>query len=242
MDGHYDDSSEALVNPVDVSEVEALLAAGPRQFLRDGRRFTHLLERMRMTLQEHRRQTLSFERYLATQSETLRRTGMPTTLNPMDAIRFLDDEQKEILFDAIAREQIQMLRDLVRTAQEERAAVDEQLTLVREVATNLAQMPEIPPHVRAEVAGLLAGLPREVAPVSEPALIKQPDPERPQPRTAQHSPPPLPADCSDTNSGGSSESAPVYIDPYGPAPSATAEEIIYSDPYGPARVSTGSKG
>lgn len=238
MDGQYDASDDALVNPVDLTEVHSLLAAGPRQFLRDGRRITHLLERMRLTLEEHRRQTLSFERYIAEQTEALRRTGMPTTLNPMDAMRFLDDEQKEILFDALAREQMQMLRQLVAVAQRERAVLQEQLSLVREVATALAQMPEIPPHVRADVANLLSRLPREAAQVSEPLLIKQPDPEPPKPRQrSPHVEPPPPANRSD-----GAKPSPIYIDPYAPAPESSGEETIYADPYGPTPVTTGRKG
>lgn len=224
--------------PLDASEVAALIATGPRALQRDGKKLMSLLRRMQVSLERHKRQSLAYERHLTELSQAQQRTGgRPTTLNPLDAARFLDDAQKELLFDAFSREQLRQLRHLIQQAQSEREVVSAQLKLVRDAGAAMMGLPQLPPAMRADIAALLGGLPLEAADVTVPGMLELPE------KPAQSTPSP-PLTKSEGTTGGfeaetaeehvevneaAQEEVPVYVDPYAPIQAGNG---VYRDPYG----------
>ena len=173
----YDSSDEALFRLVDIDELDALLAAGARPVARDAGKVIHLLTRMRTTLESHRATVTGLHRHVGQMNEHLQRVGQATTLNPMDALRYLDDEQRELLFDRIARDRLSMLRHMVEQAESTREHLVTELEQVRDAAAAMAQRPDLPSDVRADFTRLLAFLPSEVRPVNRPGLLDYPDPK-----------------------------------------------------------------
>lgn len=237
--GRYDDSEAALFSQVDVAEIDELLKVGVRQFLKDGSKIVHLLTRVRMTLVAAHMTISSMRRQMNEQSAHLARIGTPTTLNPLDALKYLDDEEKERIFDRIARERLKMLRDLIARAQGDAAAVSGELSAVRGVALSLSQTADLPPHVRAEATKLLASLPEGPSPVHYPGMLDYPDPEptfaaREAP-AAQQSPRTWAPDITPIEAATPAvRSRPVtYVDPYG-APTSPAAQPTYVNPYAKA--------
>ena len=238
--GRYDDSEAALFSQVDVDEIDTLLKVGVRQFLKDGSKIVHLLTRVRMTLVAAHTTISSMRRQMNEQSAHLARIGTPTTLNPLDALKYLDDEEKERIFDRIARERLKLLRDLVVRAQGDAAAVGGELAAVREVAVSLSQMADLPPHVRAEATKLLASLPDAPSTVHYPAMLDYPDPAPTfAPREAERPLPPEPTFRAEPATPAAPPAPPAgsrpatFVDPYGSANSRTARPT-YVDPYAKA--------
>lgn len=232
----YDDSDLALVRQVDVAELDRLLAVPVKTLVKNPQHVTHLLTRVRSTLAAAHETVAGMRRHIEQQQSYLARVGTPTTLNPLDAVRFLDDEQKELIFSRIARDRLANLRRLVDRAESERAAVEADLEVVRSVARALAEQTDLPPHVRAHVTRQLAALPRQVSPVHRPGMLDYPDLE-PEPR---ETPPPslpasgpvFPAPVAPAANGGPSPQPdpgpPQFRDPWGPT---THAPVRFVDPY-----------
>lgn len=219
MTERYDDSELALYSQVSVAEVDALLGDGARSPLRDSDRLMHFLTRVRSTLIAAHEAMAGMRRHIHEQQAHLARVGTATTLNPLDALRYLEDEQKEFIFDRIARERLKNLRTLVDRAQTDAAVVTQELESVRSVARGLAQMTDLPPHVRAEATRLLASLPRDTHQVHYPPILDYPEPEP--------LPAPAPSPAPDPRPSGTQ---PVFADPYAPNPSGPAQPT-FVDPY-----------
>lgn len=236
---HRPDPQDDTYLPVTVEEIDALLAMGPRKFLRDGSRVQSLLHRFRFTLVHGQQTVRSLQRHIIAQSSQRTRAGTPTTLNPLDAVRYLDDEQKELIFDSLARERLAHLRALVTRAEEEQAVLADQLATVRDVATALTQQADLPAHVRADLARQLASLPVEPATVHHPAMLEFPDPEPPELTTSPTAPPPAHANAPDP----AGDPLPAYVDPYqtggDDTPQSTTPTFI--DPYNPDESTPGTR-
>ena len=232
----YDDSEANLLRPVEVAEVRNLLAGGVRHLAKHPGHLTHLLTRMLHTLTEADEARYGLLRHVAEQTNQSARTGAPTTLNPLDALRYLDDDQKEQIVDRITRERLGVLRALVERAQQDREVLVGQLATVRLVATTLSEQVDLPPHVRAAITRQLASLPTQAGEVHYPTMLDMPDPEPAPPPPARTAPvrpgaahpglsqvtPPAAVTYVDPYSA-----APTYVDPYSTPPTAGA----FSDPY-----------
>lgn len=241
---HYDTSEEALYVPVSLEELSALIQAGGRPVLRDSTRLTHLLKRVAVTLKAAKDQNKGHQRTIIQLQEHLNRVGLATTLNPVDALRYLDDDQRELLFDRISRDRLRMLRQMTEKAEKAREDLLAQAHEVRQTATQVAQRPDLPADIRAEFTKLLARLPDDVPPVDRPALLDYPDlPEEPRPAPPVTSFPapvaspqataPAPAvepdPVEDDAAEAQEEATPVWVDPFGP----TDGEPVYRDPLAP---------
>jgi hypothetical protein len=235
---HYDSSAEALFRPVEVDELSSLIATGGRA-VRDPHRLVHLLTRMRTTVTDSRETVTGLHRHIAQMQEYLGRTGTATTLNPADALRYLDDEQKENLFNRIARDRLKMLRVLVDNAEATRDELVGQLGQVRAAATAMAQRPDLPPAVRADFTRMLAYLPSEVRAVHRSGMLDYPDLPDPAAESAAAAGP-----APDAAVAG--QAAPVRRTLAGLAPgaspaplSAAVVEPLYLDPYSGGRTQPG---
>lgn len=173
----YDSSDDALYRAVSAAELEALIQASGRPVVRDAGKLVHLLTRVRGTLAEEQQKVAGLQRQIVDMRDKMGRVGQATTLNPLDAVRWLDDEQLELAFTRIARERLAMLRSLVDRAEDTRARLEGELAQVRSAAEYMAQRADLPLGVRGEFASLLGTLPRDVPPVTRPGVLDYPDPD-----------------------------------------------------------------
>lgn len=229
----YDTSEEALQRPVYAEELTAIIDSGGRGM--NATRLVHLLRRTRATLANASRVTADLHRHIASLQEHSRNSGVATTLNPVDALRFLDDRQKEQLFGHLARSQLNQLRALVDRAQSTSDKVNATLEELRAITTSLSQRPDLPSHVRAEIAHLVASLPQATVDVYRPPMLDFPDDEPPAPAPAPPEPTaPAPGPRPTfVDPYGPAAPAPTFIDPYRSG-SSPGGPVGYADPYSPS--------
>lgn len=234
--------------PVEVPEVDVLLESNLRAWAKDPERLEAFLWRVRETLSEATARAKAQQRQLLALQGRAAHIGTPTTLNPLDAARFLDEDQKLALVDSIARQRLERLAEQVDRASREQEAAAGALEVVRGVARALAQHPDLPPHVRADVTRALAALPAAVPPVTRPAVLDYPDPlgaDTPRPmatRTPSWAPAQPVVPSPPVAPVGHPASAPAAPRPQGtepaqqppaPAPADTypSGQAVFVDPY-----------
>ena len=166
----YDASAETAGLPLDASTVAALAADGGRA-LRDGRRLTHFLQRVQVTLQASAADIGRLHRHIQELAVNRERVGQPTTLHPRDAVRFLPEEELEGLFTFITQQRLKTLARLVSDAQSRHDELVSDLARVRTAAAELSVAADVPADVRARFGALLQTLPAEVEPVYVPPML-----------------------------------------------------------------------
>lgn len=177
MASRYDDSDAALARPMSAAELRSIIDDGLRPFMRDAGRLEHLLSRLAGTLVNAEQDVSQLRRRVTEQSQLMSRQGVATTLNPLDAVKFLDADQREAIFDSLSRAQLANLRALVDAAQRERAEAVDALAAAREAAAHLSGRQDLPPHVRAEVTRLLSRMPADVPEIHRPLVLDYPEPQ-----------------------------------------------------------------
>ena len=216
MANNYDNSAEAAHHPVTVAEVDALLAAGLRSGLRDQNNLTHLLGRMRGTLAQQADALDGMGRQIQDVRLSMSRSGRATTLNPLDALKYIDDEQRDALFTSTARKQMGMLRTMTAAAEAAHADLCARLAQMRAMAAGIAQRPDLPSSTRADFAHLAATLPGDPPPVPHPGLLDYPDQDDdaaarpPVPRQGMAAPGQWGSGAAPTRDPGSATEAPGY--------------------------------
>lgn len=119
----YIASAENARTPLSMAEVELLLREGAKALLRDERRLQHLLERLPVTLRNHRDAVTGLTRQLESARRT-QRAGRSSTLSPRDAVRFLSPEDLDSLLSERLAVRTATLEDTI-------AALRHELALLR---------------------------------------------------------------------------------------------------------------
>lgn len=145
--------------PFNLAEIEQV-AADQARALKDPRKAQHFVQRTLSTVRMLKQQIQQLHRDVQTIQMDKERAGAATTLSPLDAVRYLSEEQLEQLFGVLARQQLQRLR----TLQTDARCVAEQAN------RELAQAHTAIAAVRA------AGLPPELAGTFEDVLARLPEP------------------------------------------------------------------
>lgn len=172
----YDTSPEAGYRPVTAEEVSDLLTRGRRGVLRDEEVTRHLLTRVHHTLAASEHTVSGLHRVINEQREKLTRVGQATTLNPMDALRYLDDTQRETLFDRIARERLSSLRAMTTRAEGVHAQLLWTLTGLRSMLEGISADENVPAAIRGRAVATAATLPADPPAPPHPPLLDFPDP------------------------------------------------------------------
>lgn len=131
-------------------EVEALASNEGRALRTDPRKMSHFLARCRATLTRHQDEVRQLkgelERSRYQQSTSV---GQPTTLSPMDAVRYLSPQQLQQLFGVVARQQMEWLQEQRHAAQRERQQATAVLNEIRYLKVQLAENASMPAAVVA---------------------------------------------------------------------------------------------
>lgn len=138
------DSSPAAVNlPLTMEEVDWLVENG-RAALKDNNRRTHLLQRVRTTLVSYRTALNDLHREISSLRAEVAQPTASTSMNPLDAARFLSDEQKEHLFVGSMRQAWTALLRLRNEAAQLKAQANRELGLARFHLEKALDSPALP--------------------------------------------------------------------------------------------------
>lgn len=112
----YDPSEYNAGLPVGVNEVDALLAQDGKPIAKDARKTVHFLLRVKNTIDSLTMDLAHMRRRVDDLSMDRSRRGTPTTLSPMDALKYASQEEIEAIVDRISRQNLQTLRKMVSDA------------------------------------------------------------------------------------------------------------------------------
>lgn len=149
---YYNDDPGIADIPLSAGEIEELLANPGAVGKRD---LPHLLRRVLATTRWAESVRRNYDDELRRRTAALPRSGIPTTLSPEDAVKFLNQEQITRLFDRFSQEKIAALDGLRERAAETEAAARRGR---RELASALAETLsiELPEGTRQRVQEALA--------------------------------------------------------------------------------------
>jgi len=131
---YYNDDPVLVDVPLSVDEATALLA-DPKAVGRSD--ITHLMRRVVATVQRADAIRRHYDEELRRRTAAVPRSGLPATLSPEEAVKFLSQDQIMRLFDRFSQEKLAVLEDLRVRAAAERQAAAEAAAVVRDVAGRL---------------------------------------------------------------------------------------------------------
>lgn len=173
----YIASPDTATLPITLDEVEGMVQVSGAP-LRNSRVLQHFLGRvvaaLRMNITTMQNMSAEIDRLNA---RAATRFGQSTTLSPLEAVKFLSDEQRTALFQG-------MQADAYAATVRAREEADQAAAKARRVApalrlsfVKLAEDPQVPPEVRARIVAALTEADRlaaEVAPASEAPATQAP--------------------------------------------------------------------
>lgn len=168
---HYDATEETLSVPVTPEEADMLMRADGRP-LKARRALPHFLYRLRVTLSNHEAEMANSRRAIESLRETRTRMGAPSTLSPLDAIRFATPEEVSQVVGHISSTQLAALQAAVNEARGLRSALAGDLAAVRNATRAILDKPGLPSEVRLDFIRLINSLPDSPPPVSTPATLE----------------------------------------------------------------------
>lgn len=167
----YLPTEDTLHVPISVEELDLYLSAGGRPFSRH-RRMRHLLWRVRVTLESQTQDLRGMRRAVDQLSVQRSRVGTPTTLNPVDALKFASPEEISQIVDRLSQKQLKELKRLVDEWTANRNAMVSDLARVRSAATIMMNRTDFPAAVRTEFARLLNEVPTDVPDLPIPHVLQ----------------------------------------------------------------------
>lgn len=146
----------ALANTrISYPDIEAILACGGRGFVRNSDAVMHFVRRVQLTMRLLIDQNNQLRGVIENQ-RIYRVVGTPTTLDPMDAAKFLSPEQKASLFEGLKADGLAKLRrreETLAKAQTRCTSLAAQAELVMSIAAD-----EMSPATRDKVVAAIADL------------------------------------------------------------------------------------
>src|SRR5690606_17491467 len=119
--------------PLHLSEIEALAVSQGRPLLKDRHKTEHFIHRVLSTVRMYKAQIQQMHRDIQEMQLQRERAGAPTTLSPMDSVRYLSDAQLEQVFGKVARQQLARLRQAQAEAARVAATAREDNARIRRV-------------------------------------------------------------------------------------------------------------
>jgi len=150
----YDVSPNRLDELISIDEAEAIASADPKAFGRDPRRVQHYLTRVGHTIRAYRGQVRQlhsdFQRANLAQARQL-----PSTLSPIDAVRYLTPEQLAAATDSAVAEKLEAAGRIEREASVLRSTAVARINEIKLVLGSLADDPTLPDPARAKLSQAL---------------------------------------------------------------------------------------
>jgi len=144
----YDASPNRIDEPVDGSELAALLSSDLKAFAKNPNWLVHLLTRVAKTIDNLRRQIFLLHRDVQQATVSRAQMGAPTTLNPIDGLRFLTPEQRAIALDEATRATIDGAEKAKSEAKAMSAEATRMINEMKLVVGSVLDDPTASPSVR----------------------------------------------------------------------------------------------
>lgn len=151
----YDASPNREDEPVDVAEITQLLSSDLRPFAKNPNWIEHLLRRVAKTIDSKNRMITALDRERSKAAIARAQVGAPTTLSPLDAVKFLTPEQFASQADAVVRNTIEGAERAKREAKAMTGAATKIVSDVRLVLGGMVDDINVPDGVRRQLRGLL---------------------------------------------------------------------------------------
>jgi hypothetical protein len=114
---HYDSSPSTYENALTLEEARAIEGVEAKSFAKDEHRFSHYTHRVVVTIERYREQARNMQRHVE-ELRVSKRGGVSSSLSPMDAVKFMSEEQLASVVGGVAREQIESASRQRREAHE----------------------------------------------------------------------------------------------------------------------------
>lgn len=167
----YDASEETLRIPVTTAEVDAMLTARNHQ-PRARHALAHFLYRVRVTVSQAEADRKENIRTIERLRETRSQMGAPSTLSPVDAVRFASPAEISKIVGQLNSAQLNSLARLVDEARARHVALTKDLGSVRRATNEILKRPDLPAAVRLEFIRLINTLPETPEPVEVPRALE----------------------------------------------------------------------
>lgn len=146
--------------PLSVAEVEEIASTGGRALRGNANWMSHFLSRVIATMRSAYETRQQLEGALERMKiDSQMSAGANTTLSPVDAVRYLSDEQKRVIFDGVARDKIEWLDLQASEIEKKRRQVEtvyNALSFIGETSLQDSQVSDHPAMVKLRMALALA--------------------------------------------------------------------------------------
>jgi hypothetical protein len=167
----YDYSQETVKTVITAEEVQELYEARGRPLGARGDAIVHFLYRTMLTLNAKDRNASEMRKQIEKMRTPKQRLGTPTTLSPLDAVKFAAPEELAAIMGHINTSQLNALQQAVLQAQARADALGADLAAVRTATQAVLNRPDLPADARVAFVQLLNGLPEAPAPVETPRML-----------------------------------------------------------------------
>ena len=158
MSQQYDASPNRLEELLTIEELRSILESDLKWMGKDSSRIFHMVSRMGRTLLAYRQQIQQLHRDVQQMNLSRAQVGTPSTLSPIDAVRYLTPEQLAGVVDSASRNVIEAA---ARQRKEAKAATADAIRCVHEVNLVVGALCDdvtIPPAVRDRLQLLMENL------------------------------------------------------------------------------------
>lgn len=152
----YDIDPSLTDVPIHVSELQQVLASDVKELLRDQRKFQHLMGRVLATLRSRGETIQQLNRDIAQMQQQAQQVGRATTLNPIDQVRYLSQEQIAQIFGKMEQERLAAMDNEARKSREVTKAAVAAVNKTRYALLTLIEDQAMPTVVRERVQQALA--------------------------------------------------------------------------------------
>jgi hypothetical protein len=144
--------------PIHASELEQIVTENAKEVLKDQRKFSHLMGRVIATLRSRHDTIQQLTRDINQMRSQSEHVGRAPTLNPVDMMRFLSDEQRAQMCGKMMQEQQAAMQREVQKAQNVQRLSNQVLNRTKYALLALAEDSTLPMAARQRVQEVLASI------------------------------------------------------------------------------------
>jgi hypothetical protein len=154
----YDIDPSLTDVPIHTSELEQIMSEGFRDILKDPRKFAHLMGRCIATLKSRSETIQQLTRDIGAMRQQSEQVGRASTLNPIDQVRFLSDDQKAQIFGKMEQERLAAMDREAQKSQAVTKAALQSMNRAKYALLSLAEDASLPMAARQRVQEVLASI------------------------------------------------------------------------------------
>ena len=154
----YDIDPSLTDVPIHATELEQVITANSKELTKDQRKFSHLMGRVLSTLRARQDTIQQLTREINQMRSQAQQVGRAPTLNPVDMMRFLSEEQRSQMCGQIVQDQQAAMQREIQKAQGVQRTANQLLNRTKYALLALAEDPTLPFAARQRVQEVLASI------------------------------------------------------------------------------------